>query len=79
MSAETVRGPGSSPVRYRLWIDEECIGVAQCVLTDPDLFALDNAGYGKVLVAEIGPEKLPAARTAVGNCPLGAVHLDEVE
>ena len=62
--------------RFRLWIDDACVGSGQCVLIDPELFDFDDDGTTRVLVAEVTGEKLPNASAAVANCPVGAVHLE---
>lgn len=65
----------SSTGRFRLRIDDACIGSGQCALIDPDLFGFDD-GRTRVLVAEVTGEKLPNASAAVANCPIGAIHLE---
>ena len=64
--------------RFRLWIDDACIGSGQCVIVDPELFDFDDDGATRVLVAEVTGDKLPSASTAVANCPIGAIHLESV-
>ena len=62
--------------RFRLWIDDACVGSGQCVLIDPELFDFDDDGTTRVLVSEVTGERLPNASAAVANCPIGAIHLD---
>lgn len=64
--------------RFRLWIDDACIGSGQCVLIDPDLFDFADDGTTRVRVDEVAGEKLPSASAAVANCPIGAIHLEAV-
>ena len=63
--------------RFRLWIDDACVGSGQCVLIDPELFDFDDDGTTRVLIGHVSAEKLPNATAAVANCPIGAIHLEE--
>ena len=73
MAAEQERSAG----RFRLWIDDACVGSGQCVLIDPELFDFDDDGTTRVLAGEVTGAQLPTASSAVANCPIGAIHLEE--
>jgi ferredoxin len=76
--------------RYRVWIDNACIGSGQCELIEPRRFAVGDASVAVVIgepertvhggpAARAEPERqLAALRTAESNCPIGAIHVDEV-
>ncbi|MGI5489899.1 ferredoxin [Microtetraspora malaysiensis] len=50
-----------------------CDGKGYCKRFAPDVFALDEWGYGKVLVDEVPPESVANAQAAVEACPLQAI------
>ena len=74
MAAEQDRSAG----RFRLWIDDACVGSGQCVLIDPELFDFDDNGTTRVLAGEVTGAQLPTASSAVANCPIGAIHMEAV-
>lgn len=62
----------------RLSIDvDRCTGHGRCYSLVPELFTDDERGYGQVTQPDVPAELLDRARTAVANCPEGAIHLDE--
>ncbi|MCC5579010.1 ferredoxin [Microtetraspora sp. AC03309] len=50
-----------------------CDGKGYCKRFAPEVFALDEWGYGKVLVDEVPPEYEANARAALEACPLQAI------
>ena len=72
MAAEQDR----SGSRFRLWIDDACVGSGQCVLIDPELFDFDDDGTTRVLAGKVTGAQLPTASSAVANCPIGAIHME---
>ncbi|MGW0812211.1 ferredoxin [Streptomyces viridiviolaceus] len=62
----------------RIGIDKDlCIGAGQCALTAPDVFTLDDDGYGTVLPGREGGEGSPLVREAARACPAGAITVPE--
>ncbi len=53
----------------------KCQGHGRCVLVNPDLFDVDDDGYGIVLIAEPGPEFGDDIKVAIENCPERAISL----
>jgi ferredoxin len=47
----------------------KCQGHGRCVLINPDLFDVDDDGYGLVLVAEPGPDVQDDVQRAIESCP----------
>ena len=41
----------------------------------PDLFDVDDEGYGQVLIADPGPEYATDLQSAIMNCPEQAISL----
>jgi ferredoxin len=81
---------GAGPLRYHVWIDDGCIGSGQCELVDGERFVIGVDGLAKVIGepelmidgdratrAEVA-RQLATLRTAESNCPVGAIHVDEV-
>lgn len=55
---------------------ERCIGAAQCVLSDPDIFDQnEDDGRVELLVTDFDGDHLTAARQAVELCPARALSL----
>ncbi len=54
----------------------KCQGHGRCALTSPDVFDIDDDGYGIVTVDEV-PESLEAeVRSAVASCPESAITIE---
>lgn len=51
-----------------------CDGKGYCKRFAPEVFAMDEWGYGKVLVEEVPPEQEANAQAAVEACPLQAIR-----
>ncbi|GLX02567.1 hypothetical protein Misp02_66530 [Microtetraspora sp. NBRC 16547] len=51
-----------------------CDGKGYCKRFAPEVFGLDEWGYGKVLVDEVPPEHMAGAEAAVEACPLQAIR-----
>ncbi|WP_067177749.1 ferredoxin [Microtetraspora niveoalba] len=51
-----------------------CDGKGYCKRFAPEVFALDEWGYGRVLVDEVTPEAEANTRAAVEACPLQAIR-----
>jgi ferredoxin len=52
-----------------------CQGHARCWEICPEVFVLDEEGYGSVPVAEVPAELEAKAREAADNCPERAITL----
>jgi ferredoxin len=52
-----------------------CQGHGRCALASPEVFDVDDDGYGVVLDSEPAPELLADVRTAIDNCPERAISL----
>lgn len=60
----------------RIEADQDvCQGYANCVVTSPDLFDLNQSGKVEVLVGT--PHDDAAARRAVAACPVSALRLED--
>jgi ferredoxin len=58
----------------RITIDtDRCTGHGRCYSLAPDLFDSDDRGYGTVREPEVPNGLEDQARTAVANCPEGAI------
>ena len=56
---------------------EACTGHGRCYSLAPDVFAPDDVGHCVLLVEDVPPELLAAARLGVENCPERALELEE--
>lgn len=54
---------------------DRCIGSGMCLLAVPEVFDQDDDGIVVLLEPVPGAEHGDAARTAVGNCPSGALRV----
>lgn len=52
-----------------------CNGQKYCKRFAPEVFDLDEWGYGKVIKEEIPDELVPGAEAAVEACPMQAIKL----
>ena len=52
---------------------EKCQGHGRCTLASPEIFDVDDDGYGVVLNPYPGPEYDVEVATAIGSCPEGAI------
>lgn len=52
---------------------QKCQGHGRCTLVNPDLFDVDDAGYGVVLIENPGPEYDADIEIAIGSCPEQAI------
>ncbi|MEI8001335.1 MAG: ferredoxin [Actinomycetes bacterium] len=60
----------------RIVLDSDaCTGHGRCYALAPDVFAPDDEGHCIVVVAQPGPDLDAAARSAVANCPEGALRV----
>lgn len=57
--------------------DERCKGHGTCCSLCPEVFELTNEGYAHVLVDDVPAEAKSLVRTAVEQCPEGAISLEE--
>lgn len=55
-----------------------CRGYANCVMTAPDYFDLENNGDVKIVRADVAEADLPAVSEAVLSCPVSALRLEQV-
>ena len=68
------RTPLRSVTDMSLVIDStKCQGHGRCVMIEPDLFDVDDDGYGIVLNAEPSPELLESMQKAIDSCPEEAI------
>ncbi len=57
---------------------EKCVGAAQCVLSDPEVFDQnDEDGRVELLLDQPGPDRIDEVRRAVDLCPSQALRLRE--
>jgi len=56
-------------------VSEECLGTAQCVMTAPNLFAVDDAGRAQPLQTINNATDLEQAHIAARNCPTQAITI----
>jgi ferredoxin len=62
----------------RLVVDRDrCQGIGLCEVAAADIIEVGGDGQSHVLVNELAPEHLKAARVAVANCPTEALLLQE--
>lgn len=54
-----------------------CAGFGVCLGLSPEVFELHEDGYAVVRVGNVPPELEHAVRSAVNQCPSGAISLDE--
>ena len=54
-----------------------CAGFSVCLGLCPEVFELHDDGYAVVRVGEVPPQFEDAVRTAVGQCPSGAISLGD--
>lgn len=57
--------------------DERCKGHGTCCGLCPEVFELSDAGYARVLVSDVPAERQELVRTAIAQCPEGAISSDE--
>lgn len=58
-------------------VSAECLGTAQCEMTAPQLFALDDEDHSRPLRSVNDAIDLERARIAARSCPTQAITLDE--
>jgi len=51
----------------------KCQGHGRCALASPDVFDVDDDGYGVVLVPDPRPEQEAEVAAAIGSCPEAAI------
>lgn len=54
----------------------KCQGHGRCSLVSPELFDVDDDGYGVVLIPDPGPGYDDDVNSAIGSCPEGAISRD---
>jgi ferredoxin len=54
-----------------------CAGFGACLGLSPEVFELHDDGYAIVRVTEVPKELEDAVRTAVSQCPSGAISITE--
>jgi ferredoxin len=52
---------------------DKCQGHGRCALASPDVFDVDDDGFGVVLKPDPGPEYDSDVATAIGSCPEQAI------
>lgn len=65
--------------RIRVAVDgERCQGHNRCIAVAPELFDLDELGFAHVVEdGDVPPDLEQAARSALQNCPEGAIAVVE--
>lgn len=51
----------------------KCSGHARCAVTAPDVYDLDDEGYGIPYAGDLPPELEQPARAGAGSCPERAI------
>jgi ferredoxin len=54
-----------------------CVGTGMCEATATELFEVTDDGTARVLVDDVPPALVAAAREAAVNCPTRALQLEE--
>ncbi len=54
---------------------ERCTGHGRCYSLAPNLFDCDDQGHGVLLVGSVDEVSAASAKSAVANCPEGAITL----
>jgi ferredoxin len=67
-------------MRIRI-LEDRCQGHARCASLAPEIFDLNDDGYGYVLpahqeIAEADEQKLEQTRLAIDNCPEQAIIIE---
>src|SRR5258708_13651049 len=80
LPAVKLRSEGAMTIKIVIKIDPtRCEGFANCVMAAPDIFALGDDGRAKLLVSEVGVQRIEEVRRAAYNCPVSAIELKEEE
>jgi ferredoxin len=62
----------------KVHVDKQiCAGFSVCLGLAPEVFELHDDGYAIVLVGEVPAEFEDAVRTAVSQCPSGAISITD--
>ena len=69
MTGSDQREPG-----WRLDVGDDCMSSQQCILTAPDLFALDADGFSHAVNEWVSDGRGEDLRRAVDGCPVGAIR-----
>lgn len=56
-------------------VSDDCVASTQCVMTAPDLFALNDDGFSYPLQNPVSSARSQDLREAVDGCPSGAIRL----
>ena len=51
----------------------KCQGHGRCAIVSPDIFDIDDDGFGVVLNPDPGPERDSEIGAAIGSCPEQAI------
>lgn len=65
----------NTPAALAVTVLDDCIASGQCVLTAPDVFALEGDGPARPLVAQVPSNLASAVRVAAETCPVEAIVL----
>jgi ferredoxin len=52
---------------------DKCLGHGRCALTSPDIFDVDDDGFGVVLRPDPGTDQDAEIDDAIGSCPERAI------
>lgn len=62
----------------KVHVDKQiCAGFGVCLGLSTEVFELHDDGYAIVLVSEVPPELEEVVRTAVSQCPSGAISISD--
>jgi ferredoxin len=56
-------------------VSDDCVSSGQCVMTAPDLFALNDDGFSYPLQDPVSSLRSEALREAVDGCPSEAIRI----
>ena len=66
--------PYVPPDTWLVEVTDDCVSSMQCVMTAPDLFALNDDGFSFALHPEVSADRSEDVRRAVDGCPMGAIR-----
>jgi ferredoxin len=56
-------------------VSDDCVASGQCVMTAPDLFALNDDGYSYPLQNPVSLQRSQELREVVDGCPSEAIRI----
>lgn len=55
----------------------KCTGIGLCEMTAPTIYEVGGDGQSHVLKDEPSPEEMSSVEEAIGNCPTGALSIED--